>query len=473
MAAGDLNFEDLRSNIDFTIANLKRLQEIKALSLEQIQTLSPEQIQTLTPDQGQNLGLQLLVEQQAQAIQISQYDIEKKIQCMERLIELETHQADITDLATTLGQALQATTLGQVLQANLQVITGLITSARANPTGLTPEGLLAELLGIQQKQQKLEQQLTEQYLKTILRENYSILFSEYTSCATHRRVASYGGFFAGKMMDYFFKQYMQLPSFFKYFESYLKICIQYTTTALIYDAHVPPYNLIVVDPTHSFSVPFFQYFQKMKISFSAESAVTPEHPANHTYILTTLQEKTREIKAISHFLTKDFMIDPDVADNETHFTDGSTLSTASESTHSSSASQSFCAFDQTSIYSSNALKIFLLVAPLEGSVIGDADFEQNLGDGNGVTGEAPGFVAVATPEEGGNKPRLTTVATTKRNRKYKSRSSPKRKSKSNNKSKSRHKRNSKVTNKTFCRKRKSYLSRKPHKKQTLKKCVKR
>ena len=83
---------------------------------------------------------------------------------------------------------------------------------------------------------------------------------------------------------------------------------------------------------------------------------------------------------------------------------------------------------------------------------------------------------MATPPpgvDGGNKPRLTTVATTKRNRKYKSRSSPKRKSKSNNKSKSRHKRNSKITNKTFCRKRKSYLSRKPFKKQTLRKGVKR
>jgi hypothetical protein len=200
----------------------------------------------------------------------------------------------------------------------------------------------------------------------------------------------------------------------------------------------------------------------MKISFSVEPDVTPEHPANHAYILTTLQEKTREIKAISHFLTKDFMIDPILLDNETDFTEGSTLSKASESTHSSSASQSFCAFDQTSIYSSNALKIFLLVAPLEGSVVGDADFE-HLGDGNEEDGAAPGSYG------GGNKPRLTTVATTKRNRKYKSRSSPKRKSKS----KSRHRRNNKITNKTFCRKRKSYLSRKPYAKQTLKKGVKR
>ena len=96
----------------------------------------------------------------------------------------------------------------------------------------------------------------------------------------------------------------------------------------------------------------------------------------------------------------------------------------------------------------------------------DVDDEQNLRVEEGDYGQAPGL-------GGGNKPRLTTVATTKRNRKYKSRSSPKRKSKSNNKSKSRHKRNSNITNKTFCRKRKSYLSRKPFKKQTLKKGVKR
>ena len=320
-------------------------------------------------------------------------------------------------------------------------------------------------MGQQAQQQQAEQAINQQLMGILGPMVYSFLFSEYTSCATHRRVASYGGFFAGKMMEYFFSTHMQLPSFFKYFESYLKICVQYNTTALIYDADVPPYNLIELQrpgaPPPSFKLPFFQYFQKMKIVLVPGSAA--DGSGNARYIETILQQKTADIKAISKFLTNDFMIDPDVADNGSFYSRGSTLSTASSSTNSSEESKSFCSFDEDSIGSSGALEFFLLLAPLEGSVVGDLNF-QNIDD--------PGEVGLA-PEGGGNKPRLTTVATTKRNRKYKSRSSPKRKSKSNNKSKSRHKRNSKVTNKTFCRKRKSYLSRKPFKKQTLRKGVKR
>jgi hypothetical protein len=320
-----------------------------------------------------------------------------------------------------------------------------------------------QLMGQQTQQQQAEQRIKEEIERILGPMVYSFLFSEYTSCATHRRVASYGGFFAGKMMEYFFSTHMQLPSFFKYFESYLRICIQYNTTALIYDAGVPPYNLIEIPPGSSFKLPFFQYFQKMKIVLVPGSAA--DGSGNARYIETILQQKTADIKAISDFLTKEFMIDPDVPDNASVYSRGSTLSTASSSTNSSEGSKTFCSFDEDSIGSSGALEFFLLLAPLEGSVVDDRNYEeeeQNLGVGEEADGDAPGL-------GGGNKPRLTTVATTKRNRKYKSRSSPKRKSKS----KSRHKRNSKVTNKTFCRKRKSYLSRKPFKKQTLRKGVKR
>ena len=204
----------------------------------------------------------------------------------------------------------------------------------------------------------------------------------------------------------------------------------------------------------------------MKIVLVPGSAA--DGSGNARYIETTLQQKTADIKAISKFLTKDFMIDPDVLDNGSVYSNGSTLSTASSSTNSSEESKSFCSFDQESMYSSHALEIFLLADPLEGSVRSDVSFLPDNVLTQQLIEDDP-----ETMQDGGNKPRLTTVATTKRNRKYKSRSSPKRKSKSNNKSKSRHKRNSKVTNKTFCRKRKSYLSRKPFKKQTLRKSVKR
>jgi hypothetical protein len=333
---------------------------------------------------------------------------------------------------------------------------------------------------------------------------YSFLSSGYTSCATHRRIASYGAFFAGKMMEYFFNEYIQLPSFFKHFESYLKQCFQYSTTALIYDANVPPYNLITIPLGSSFTLQFFLHFQKMGISFNA--AVTPDNPVNQTYIGNTLQEKTAYITAISKFLTKDFMIDDGATDDIQADVDrfsqpsGSsdmTKSNATISTTSSTKSEIFCSFDVEDITSSDALCVFLLDTSLEDSKCGDDDYQGLISDEDDEDDdddddedpmdgrpqqEEPQQEEPQQPQSkknrvtgGGNKPRLTltTIATTKRNRKYKSRSSPKRKSKSNNKSKSRHKRNSKLTNKTFCRKRKSYLSRKPHKKQTLKKSVKR
>jgi hypothetical protein len=222
----------------------------------------------------------------------------------------------------------------------------------------------------------------------------------------------------------------------------------------------------------------------MGISFNA--AATPDNPANAQHILATLQEKTSYIKAISHFLTKDFMKDTGALDDLSRVrsgesvstassassarSDGSSLSLASESTTSSDESRSFCSFGEGTM-GSIALNIFLSAASLDGSQASDTDYNPLLRRTRTQTD--PYVLGYPDLPDGGNKPRLATVAITKRNRKYKTRSSPKRKSKSNNKSKSRHKRNSKITNKTFCRKRKSYLSRKPHKKQTLKKGVKR
>jgi hypothetical protein len=187
-----------------------------------------------------------------------------------------------------------------------------------------------------------------------------------------------------------------------------------------------------------------------------------------------LQEKTAYIKAISDFLTNYFMIDPSTLDSSSDVSDGSMLSVASDSTTSSDASKSFCSFSEKNM-DSDALRIFLLVGKLAGSVTSDFTYDGPSRTRTQTDPYVLGYPDLPDPDlpGGGNKPRLATVATTKRNRKYKTRSSPKRKSKSNNKSKSRHKRNSKLTNKTFCRKRKSYLSRKPHKKQTLKKGVKR
>jgi hypothetical protein len=415
---------------------------------QQQQQLAQQQQQLA--QQQQQLAQQQLAQQQQQLAQQQQQQLAQQ-QLMEQISTLKTQQTYLEIEATKLG--LTPTTLPGLEDLHNQV--ELIASK-------------IHQIQLQEAQTRVAELLTQQQQVLRIIMVCSFLFSEYTSCATHRRVASYGGFFAGKMMEYFFSTHMQLPSFFKYFESYLKICVQYNTTALIYDADVPPYNLIELQrpgaPPPSFKLPFFQYFQKMKISFGV--GLSPDDVQNARYIETTLQQKTADIKAISKFLTKDFMEDTDELDTVSVVSDGSTLSAASSSTNSSDASESFCSFDEnSSISSSLALRLFLLAAPYQGSVVGDESF---LPD-DVPTQQDPSVLGFDSPPGGGNKPRLTTVATTKRNRKYKSRSSPKRKSKS----KSRHKRNSKVTNKTFCRKRKSYLSRKPFKKQTLKKSVKR
>ena len=436
------------------LAQLAQLQKQQQL-IGQISTLQTEQTQLETQVSTLGLPEKPLENLKAQVLAV----VSQLPQLQGQLLQGQLLQPELLQQIQQQAQLLLAQQPQALQEALIQV------QAQASQQAQQQQAEQHQLMGQQAQQQQAEQAINQQLMGILGPMVYSFLFSEYTSCATHRRVASYGGFFAGKMMEYFFSTHMQLPSFFKYFESYLKICVQYNTTALIYDADVPPYNLIELQrpgaPPPSFKLPFFQYFQKMKIVLVPGSAA--DGSGNARYIETILQQKTADIKAISKFLTNDFMIDPDVADNGSFYSRGSTLSTASSSTNSSEESKSFCSFDEDSIGSSGALEFFLLLAPLEGSVVGDLNF-QNIDD--------PGEVGLA-PEGGGNKPRLTTVATTKRNRKYKSRSSPKRKSKSNNKSKSRHKRNSKVTNKTFCRKRKSYLSRKPFKKQTLRKGVKR
>ena len=457
---------------------------------------------------GLNTYLQLLQTQQTPDVLIEiqtqvtqQKEKQQQLSLIVEIAKLQTRQVSIESKGRKLG--VTTITLPELQILSEQMVTLLSHIELLQTQLLPPEGLspIHAQVAQQEEQQKIvssviqETELLEQQLPTMLGPIYSFLFSEYTSCATHRRIASYGAFFAGKMMEYFFDQYIQLPSFFKYFDSYLKYCVQYSTTALIYDADVPPYNLIQIQPPltpgappprpPSFTLPFSQYFQKMGIVLVPGSP--PDGSANAHYILATLQEKTSYIKAISDFLTKDFMKDTGALDDLSRVrsgdsflsassassarSDGSMLSQASESTTSSDESRSFCSFGEGNM-DSDALRIFLSVASLDGSQGSDVSFrpqDDTVPTRETNLGEIPPFYI----PDGGNKPRLATVATTKRNRKYKTRSSPKRKSKSNNKSKSRHKRNSKITNKTFCRKRKSYLSRKPHKKQTLKKGVKR
>ena len=337
---------------------------------------------------------------------------------------------------------------------------------------------------MQDEEEELMQLLQDnEDLAATLSELYSMLKSPYTLCGTFKRVSSYGALLAGKMMDYFFRIHKQLPLFFENFPQELQLCHQYCSTALIYDSDVSPYNLLQIPPDSSFLALFVEHFHSIGVVFDPTDPNPLNIRANNQlYIQRKLQETTRNMKAISEFLTKDFMMDTGTIDEETlddvshSSSSAQSMMNASVSTTTSQLSKSFCSFDEESIGDgSDALCFFLTGAPLEESYCGeeDVDFvdDDGDGDGDGGIGDAPGTIGTIGNKHrlgGGNKPRLTTVATTKRNRKYKSRSSPKRKSKSN----SRHRRNNKITNKTFCRKRKSYLSRKPYAKQTLKKGVK-
>lgn len=313
-------------------------------------------------------------------------------------------------------------------------------------------------------------------------QTYSYLTSPYTPCSTYTRVSSHGGLISGKMMEYFFGRYLQLPSFFKNFLQHLQICHQYTTTALIYLANVPPYNLLTIEPNSTFLNAFVEHFQGI--------VPADDLAATLNELAATLNEKTADIQAIYDCVIDDFIVDPDILD------DGTTVQSDSKSgsTTSSKSSRDYCSYDFEDIrLNRDPLCHFLSKTPEESEKCSQPDQDSIDDDSNydrvglapdeadmpGSNNASDAAAAAAAdmpgadngiPGGGGNKPRLTTVATTKRNRKYKSRSSPKRKSKS--KSKSRHRRNSKITNKTFCRKRKSYLSRKPFKKQTLKKGVK-
>ena len=458
------NLLPLRAKIETFVSTFSELQP-QPQSQQQLKRIQDE-INLLRPEQDRELVLIQSIQHQLQG------------QLVTEITNLQTRQVYIETEVIKVGLTSATLPALTVLRAE---VARLSTYLQLLQTQQTPDDLI-RIRG------EVAHQLTQQQQALVIIQIYSFLFSEYTSCATHRRIASYGAFFAGKMMEYFFDEYIQLPSFFKYFESYLKHCFQYSTTTLIYDADVPPYNLIQIPPGSSFTLPFTQYFQKMGIVLFVPGAHL-DGSANARYILETLQEKTSYIKAISHFLTKDFMKDTGALDDLSRVSSGESVSTASSASSASSArsdgsmlsqesalsttssfgSKSFCGFDTTNM---GSVSFFLLAASLDGSESG-VSFNPGVHTQETDLGDVP----EATEMGGGNKPRLATVATTKRNRKYKSRSSPKRKSKSNNKSnnksKSRHKRNSKITNKTFCRKRKSYLSRKPHKKQTLKKGVKR
>ncbi len=154
------------------------------------------------------------------------------------------------------------------------------------------------------------------------------LTSPYTLLATYKRVASYGAFFAGKMMEYFFggeNGYYQLPYFFRNFDKFLKVCHQYDSTVLMYKYDVPPYNLLHPLPNAQplLDASIQLYFTGLGITFQGDS------------IGTKLEKNTKDIQAIFEYLTGDFMVDPGILDDVNAVRDDSQLSASTNSTTSS------------------------------------------------------------------------------------------------------------------------------------------
>ena len=135
-----------------------------------------------------------------------------------------------------------------------------------------------------------------------------VLESKMTLFLTPKRVASWGSFFSGKMMDYLFGPYFQLPSIFKQFEQYLQVCHPYYTTALIYNYNTArPDSFLVIPEGLTFTLKFVEHFG---ISF------VPPKPGLTAaeYIGRHLSENTEKIKQIAQILTVPFMDEHDIDD---------------------------------------------------------------------------------------------------------------------------------------------------------------
>jgi hypothetical protein len=199
--------------------------------------------------------------------------------------------------------------------------------------------------------------------------------SPYTICGTHKRVSSWGGFFAGKMMDYLFSNYFQAPSLFKLFINQLQVSPQYCTTALIYCNDIPPYSVLKIPQTYTFAARFMNYFRVNNV------------PMNEYWIERCLIRHSSQIHEISRLITSHFMIDidkDDVGSISSYVSNTSSKLSASciSSTANSESSRQFCVFDdQDNQVNKQSLCYFLTTADLQESQCSALDplvLSQNL-----------------------------------------------------------------------------------------------
>lgn len=166
---------------------------------------------------------------------------------------------------------------------------------------------------------------------------HNVLLTDNTICSTPKRVSSWGAFFAGKMMEYLFGPYFQLPTLFKRFAPWLQVCHAYFTTALIYNYNrARPYVFFNTAPggtSYSFAALFIKHFQETGFTFvppTPPGAAVPPTPLD--YVRQRLNEHTAAIREIS-FFTAPFM--NDISETELDSSPSSSVSSWSESVSSS------------------------------------------------------------------------------------------------------------------------------------------
>jgi hypothetical protein len=167
----------------------------------------------------------------------------------------------------------------------------------------------------------------------------NVLLTDNTIFSTPKRVSSWGAFFAGKMMEYLFGPYFQLPTLFKQFAPWLQVCHAYYTTALIYNYNTArPYVFFNTAPIRT-SYSFASLFAR-KLStegFKAPPAVPGGTPLEIlTYVSQRLNEHTAAIREIS-FFTAPFM--NDISETELDSPPSSSVSSRSKSVSSSVGSE--------------------------------------------------------------------------------------------------------------------------------------
>jgi hypothetical protein len=185
----------------------------------------------------------------------------------------------------------------------------------------------------EQKQQQQQRIQVDEGQQKILRNLHAVLTTDRTMLSTPKRVASWGGFFAGKMMEYLFGQYFQLPTLFKQYAPSLQVCHAYCTTALMYNYNTsrPCFFFNTTPPlgkTYSFANLFaIKLIAEVFVAPPAPGALVPQDTL--AYVKERLNQHTAKIKQIGENVTAPFL-------NYTSLDDSSSV--ASESFESNSSS---------------------------------------------------------------------------------------------------------------------------------------